>query len=201
MGLGHLTFTAGQKLTAAQVNGYLMKQANMVFASASARSTALGAIEEEGMVSFLSDKDRAEFWNGSAWKILAGRCGGRWERVATQSVTGSALTTISWDTETDDTDGFLAVPGSDITIPAGLAGFYVVTAQVVGSTNWTASGSILRINAASVNYDFAAPTGNTRIGATAMAFLGVGQIIQAVVYNADATKTVTGRIQVIYVAA
>jgi len=41
-GLGRKVFTAGEVLTAANVNGYLMDQTVMVFAGTAARSSALG---------------------------------------------------------------------------------------------------------------------------------------------------------------
>lgn len=58
-GSGFRTFTAGAVLTAAQVQNYLQDQAVMVFASASARTTAL-ASPAQGMVSFLNDSN--SFW-------------------------------------------------------------------------------------------------------------------------------------------
>ena len=65
-GSGFLTFVDGQVLTAAQVNGYLMKQAVMYFATAAARSSAITS-PEEGMVTYRADGDILEFYNGSSW--------------------------------------------------------------------------------------------------------------------------------------
>lgn len=58
-------FTPNQ-LTAAEVNTYLMQQAVMVFASAAARSTAL-TTPVEGMVTYLQDVDKLQYWNGTLW--------------------------------------------------------------------------------------------------------------------------------------
>lgn len=58
-GSGFRTFTAGAVLTAAQVQNYLQDQAVMVFASASARTTAL-ASPAQGMMSFLNDSN--SYW-------------------------------------------------------------------------------------------------------------------------------------------
>jgi hypothetical protein len=44
-----------------------MQQTVMVFADASARTTALGANVAEGMLSYLKDTDKVEVYNGSAW--------------------------------------------------------------------------------------------------------------------------------------
>ena len=65
-GQGFRTFASGEVLTAANVNGYLMEQAVMVFASASARSTALAA-PSEGMISYLTDTNAVQFYDGAAW--------------------------------------------------------------------------------------------------------------------------------------
>lgn len=69
-GSGFLTFTDGSVLTAAQVNGYLMKQAAMYFATSAARTTGLPS-PEEGMVTYLADSDTLQFYNGSAWVSIA----------------------------------------------------------------------------------------------------------------------------------
>lgn len=65
------------------------------------------------------------------------RRGGTWSRVANQSIaSGGAGSAISWDTEEDDTDGYLvphATTGTTVTVPAGLGGLYTVTAAVVGA--------------------------------------------------------------------
>jgi hypothetical protein len=62
-----LDFTAGQILTAAQVDDYLMRQSIMTFDDAAARTSALSAVLAEGMFSFLKDTDSTEYYNGSAW--------------------------------------------------------------------------------------------------------------------------------------
>lgn len=67
-GLGYKIFTAGEVLTAANVNGYLM-QGVLVFADSSARSSAI-ATATEGMVSYLSDTNAIEYYDGSAWSGL-----------------------------------------------------------------------------------------------------------------------------------
>jgi hypothetical protein len=64
-GLGRKTFTAGEVLTATNVQGYLMDQTVMVFASASARSTAIPT-PSDGMFAYLSDTQGLFFYNGSA---------------------------------------------------------------------------------------------------------------------------------------
>lgn len=69
-GLGRRVFTATEVLTAANVNGFLMDQAVMVFASSAARSSAIGTAVSAGMVSFRSDGTAWEGYNGSSWQAL-----------------------------------------------------------------------------------------------------------------------------------
>lgn len=70
-GLGRKTFTAGEVLTAANVQGYLQDQTVMVFAGTAARGSALGtAVLSEGMVTYLSDSNSVELWDGAAWATV-----------------------------------------------------------------------------------------------------------------------------------
>jgi hypothetical protein len=64
-GLGFKTFTTGEVLTAADVNGYLM-QGILVFANAAARSSAITS-PQEGQYSFLKDTNALEYYDGAAW--------------------------------------------------------------------------------------------------------------------------------------
>lgn len=64
-GLGYKVFTAGEVLTAANVNGYLMEQSVMVFAGTAARSSAIGT-PSAGMVSYLTDTSTLQVY-GTAW--------------------------------------------------------------------------------------------------------------------------------------
>ena len=66
-GLGYKLFTAGEVLTAANVNGYLM-QGVMVFDDSSARSSAIGTAVAEGMVAYLKDTNAVEKYTGAAWE-------------------------------------------------------------------------------------------------------------------------------------
>jgi len=64
-GLGFKTFTTGEVLTAADVNGYLM-QGVLVFANAAARTSAITS-PQEGQYSFLKDTNALEYYDGAAW--------------------------------------------------------------------------------------------------------------------------------------
>ena len=66
-GAGYKLFNTGDVLTAAQVNTYLQEQVVMVFADATARTSALSGVLAEGMVSYLKDTNATEVYDGSAW--------------------------------------------------------------------------------------------------------------------------------------
>ena len=70
-GLGFKTFVTGDVLTAADVNGYLMSQTVMVFASAAARTSAISS-PQQGMVTFLKDTNVTQYYSGSAWVTIGG---------------------------------------------------------------------------------------------------------------------------------
>jgi hypothetical protein len=63
---GRKVFTAGEVLQAADVNDYLMDQSVMVFAGTAARGSAIPS-PSEGMVTYRSDDDLVEVYNGSAF--------------------------------------------------------------------------------------------------------------------------------------
>jgi hypothetical protein len=70
-GAGYKLFATGDVLTAAQVNTYLMQQTVMVFASSAARTAALSGVLAEGMVSYLSDTNALQYYDGAAWQDVA----------------------------------------------------------------------------------------------------------------------------------
>ena len=70
-GLGKKTFTAGSVLTASDVNGYLMEQSVMVFASSAARSSAIPS-PSAGMVTYLTDTNQMQAYNGTAYVAVGG---------------------------------------------------------------------------------------------------------------------------------
>ena len=69
-GAGFKTFAVGEVLTATNVNTYLMQQSVMVFADSSARSTAISS-PSEGMLTYLSDINAVQYYDGSSWRALA----------------------------------------------------------------------------------------------------------------------------------
>lgn len=70
-GAGYKAFATGDVLSATDVNTYVMQQSIMVFASSTARTTALSAVLAEGMASYLKDTNKFEIYNGTAWVTVA----------------------------------------------------------------------------------------------------------------------------------
>lgn len=74
-GLGRKVFTAGEVLEASEVNGYLMDQTIMVFASTAARDSGIPS-PSEGMHVYISDINAFQYWDGAAWQDQGGGGGG-----------------------------------------------------------------------------------------------------------------------------
>ena len=127
----------GSVLTSANYDTYLRQQV-VVQCTSGTRPTGV-----EGRIIAETDTDRVLIYDGASWirigSYSAGaRSGVSIARIATnQSIPNGAgtFTAISWDTELTDTDAYIAVPSTNITIPAGLGGFYAVTATVSFATS------------------------------------------------------------------
>jgi hypothetical protein len=91
-GLGFKTFTTGEVLTAANVNGYLM-QGILVFASAAARDSAITS-PQEGQACYLKDTNEVLTYSGSAWVAVGGASGG-YTSLASGSLTGATVSLSS----------------------------------------------------------------------------------------------------------
>ena len=94
-GLGFKTFTTGEVLTAANVNGYLM-QGILVFASAAARDAAITS-PQEGQACYLKDTDSVLTYSGSAWVAVGGSSGANWSLLNSggTALTGAQTVTVS----------------------------------------------------------------------------------------------------------
>lgn len=69
-GLGRKVFTAGEVLTAANVQGFLMDQAVQVYDDATDRETVLGANATEGMVTYLKDQNTVQVFDGTSYVVV-----------------------------------------------------------------------------------------------------------------------------------
>ena len=96
MGSGFRTFTAGEVLTASNVQNYLMDQSVMVFGGSAARSSAIGTANfEEGMVSYLTDTDKVEAYNGTNWVSVAPTTSQGLTLINTTSFSGVSSQSVS----------------------------------------------------------------------------------------------------------
>lgn len=140
---GHKLWVAGERVDADDLQGYLQDQVVAVFATTAARDAAITA-PAEGMLAAITGTDRLYVYSGSAWIIVghwstSGRVGCRLRRAANQSTSTGGSTNISWDTEDEDTDGFIAVTSATITIPTGMDGLYAVSARCAAASSMGAT--------------------------------------------------------------
>lgn len=144
-GLGKKTFIAGEVLTASEVNGYLMDQSVMRFASSSARATALPS-PDEGMVSYLDDTNKVEVYDGSSWGAVSA------DPVPFATALMSSSFSVSVPPYADGSTGTIAT----FTFPAGRFSVPpVVLAQTVdmsaGLSNY-AKWAVTTISASAVTF-------------------------------------------------
>ena len=110
-GLGRKVWSAGDVLAAADVNGYLMDQAVMVFDDSAARGSAIPT-PSEGMVSYLKDTDALQVY-GTAWADVA-------PAAVVPTLTSSTAT--AYTVETSDAGNFLRFTnGATVTISTATA--------------------------------------------------------------------------------
>lgn len=64
-------FAAGDILSAADVDNFLMRQTVMTFDDSTDRSTSLGTAVAEGMVAYLIDTNALEYYDGSSWASVS----------------------------------------------------------------------------------------------------------------------------------
>ena len=148
---GRKVFTAGEVLSAANVNDYLMDQAVMVFAGSAARGSAIGTATE-GMVSYLTDTNKIEvyttYWE-QVWPSIAGT-------VLAKDVVGSGTSITTSMTATSDLqNATIYVSGTSavtVTVPDVIdiwdtitiwrnAGGTVTIASGTGVTDWGGAGT------------------------------------------------------------
>jgi hypothetical protein len=114
-------FSTGEVLTASNVNSYLMNQTVMVFASASARTTALSGILTEGMISYRTDSHILEYYTGSAWTAVA--------------VTPTSLTNVSLVAPIETLNIVASAATGTVNIDCVTSSYWYYTSNA--SANWT----------------------------------------------------------------
>jgi hypothetical protein len=134
-------FTAGEVLTAADVNSNLMDQAVMTFADDAARTSAIPS-PTEGMITYLNSTDTLQFWSGTAWTDLIVN--------AARVVTATSDKSVSYTLVAADENTYIRSTGSAITItvPDVLADGESVNFIQAGAGQITFAGSGVTINSA-----------------------------------------------------
>lgn len=98
MATGYHDFTAGETLTAANLEDYCELQSVMQFADSATRDTALSAVKTEGTQSLQRDSNSVTVYSGSAWSTVGPLYGAltSWTPTVTQS--GSVTVTVNYAT-------------------------------------------------------------------------------------------------------
>ncbi len=77
--------------------------------------------------------------------FLNAQPGCRLRRVANQSISNITTTSVSWDTEDLDTDGFIVATSPTVTIPSGLGGRFAITARAQSASALGAGRAFIQV--------------------------------------------------------
>jgi hypothetical protein len=187
VGSGFRTFTAGEVLTASNVQNYLMDQSVMVFGGSAARSSAIGTANfEEGMISYLTDTDKVEAYNGTNWAQVGASAQGL-TLINTTSFSGVSSVTLANDTFSSTYRAYKII----IDITSG-------TAQEVLLLRMTSAGTPVTTAVYDRNHSYQAPStggtwnddqsGDNQTSIRMSAYPTTGNIIDFNVYNPFETK-------------
>ena len=71
-GAGWKSYSTGDLISATEFQTFVQDQVIQVYADSSARDTALGTSDAEGMFCFLKDSNTLQFYDGSSWVNFIG---------------------------------------------------------------------------------------------------------------------------------
>lgn len=200
------TFTAGDELLDSELNTYLMDQAVMTFASASARATAIPSATE-GMLTYLDDINQYQGTHGgTTWLPVAGQMPlAIFTRATAQSIANdnSNATIITFPTQTELRNGITYSSGSfTLEIP----GLYHVSIWGTYASNTTGRryfGFELDGNLVQADNRSAASSGNGNISMSMLLKVTANQVLTATtLQNSGAALNLSNaRITISYVCA
>lgn len=120
--------------------------------------------------------------------------------AALSVVNGTATTVIPWDTLVGQTDTFITVTANGITVPAGLAGWYLATLRIITpvSLSWEIYAAINANDMMMANMSFDAGAVNTNRLQTLMVPLAAGDTLGwKVRHNSGSAQNITGSFDII----
>lgn len=123
------------------------------------------------------------------------RIGTRLRRVANQSIPNDTVTLVSWDTEDQDTDGFITVPSTTITIPGPLAGVYAIAVSISWGIGAINARHFVDFLGTSLNVGArlnGSPVGENSVGGGFIAQCVAGTVQVQVYQNSGGSVNVTG---------
>lgn len=129
-------------------------------------------------------------------RLSRNRVGCSLRRAANQQINTGVQATITWDTEDQDTHGFIAVSGTTVTIPTGYDGLYVASARIQSDAGVTAGAVYLFMQGEVYGVPWIA--GGSYAAVCSGAYpLAAGNTISVQVYNGSAgNRQYTGRLTV-----
>ncbi len=166
-GAGFKTWAAGDVLTAAQLNTYIQQQVVMVFAGTAARSSAIGT-PSEGMVSYLTDTNVTQYYDGSAWQAV-----GTDTSLTNVLITSPRETTVATAVAATGTVAFDFNTQADLYYTTNATGNFVVnfrgnstaTLNSILGVGQSISGAFRATNGATAYYNTAVQVDGTAVTA------------------------------------
>ncbi len=119
------------------------------------------------------------------------RIGCALRRVANQSVATGTSQFMNWDTEDQDTHGFITVTSGTVTIPSGQAGVYAFAFRALGSLT-VATRTFAEVNVtsslagATAEYRVVIPVAEDRASPGGVSRLAVGDTLVCNVFHSEA---------------
>lgn len=166
--MAYKTFANGYTLNASELNTYLMNQSVIVFADATARSTALTS-PTEGMVTYLSDTNALEYYTGSAWATV-----GADTTLTNVLITAPRETTNIQADATSGTENLNLLSGSHMYHTSNAAGNFTLNVRSSASVALNTTMSV----GETVTAVFSVTQGSTAYYMTALTIDGNAQTVK-----------------------